>query len=65
MKYTKRKEQFPNEETLERLLVSVFGDYNQRFDTRCNTEFYKADAELVAMFETKNRAITGPFFTPL
>ncbi|MFW7384980.1 IS256 family transposase, partial [Vagococcus fluvialis] len=30
-KYTKRKEQFPNEESLERFLVSQFNEYNQKF----------------------------------
>ncbi|HHD7723675.1 TPA: IS256 family transposase, partial [Enterococcus faecium] len=30
-KYTKRKEQFPNEESLERFLVSQFNNYNQKF----------------------------------
>ena len=31
-KYTKRKEQFPNEESLERFLVTQFEDYNQHFE---------------------------------
>ncbi|KFN12081.1 transposase, Mutator family protein [Bacillus pseudomycoides] len=31
-KYTKRKEQFPNEESMERFLVSQFEDYNQLFE---------------------------------
>lgn len=50
-KYTKRKEQFPNEESMERFLVSQFEDYNQRFATRCHIGFKKARAALVAMFE--------------
>lgn len=52
-KYTKRKEQFPNEEALERFLVSQFEDYNHRFATRYHIGFDKARAELAAMFETK------------
>ncbi len=52
-KYTKRKEQFPNEESLERFLVSQFEDYNQRFLTRCHIGFDQARAELTAMFEEK------------
>jgi len=52
-KYTKRKEQFPNEEALERFLVSQFEDYNHRFATRCHIGFDKARAELAVMFETK------------
>ncbi len=52
-KYTKRKEQFPNEESLERFLVSQFEDYNQRFLTRCHIGFDQARAELTAMFEVQ------------
>lgn len=54
-KYTKRKEQFPNEEAMERFLVSQFEDYNQRFATRCHTGFNKARAALTAMFEETER----------
>ena len=50
-KYTKRKEQFPNEDSLERFLVSQFEDYNQNFATRCHIGFNQARAELEAMFE--------------
>lgn len=52
-KYSKRKEQFPNEESLERFLVSRFEEYNQRFATRCHIGFDKARAELETMFKTK------------
>ena len=51
-KYTKRKEQFPNEEALERFLVSQFEEYNQRFAVRCHTGFDQARAELAAMFKS-------------
>lgn len=50
-KYTKRKEQFPNEESLERFLVTQFEDYNERFATRCHIGFNKARAALEEMFE--------------
>ncbi|WP_141603792.1 IS256 family transposase [Terrilactibacillus laevilacticus] len=50
-KYTKRKEQFPNEASLERFLVSQFEDYNQCFATRCHIGFNKARAEIEKMFE--------------
>lgn len=50
-KYTKRKEQFPNEESLERFLVTQFEDYNERFATRCHIGFNKAHAALEEMFE--------------
>jgi transposase-like protein len=45
-KYTKRKEQFPNEEALEKFLVSQFKGFNQRFMTRCHIGFNEAYAEL-------------------
>jgi putative transposase len=51
-KYTKRKEQFPNEEALERFLVSQFEEYNRRFAVRCHTGFDQARAELAAMFKS-------------
>lgn len=38
-KYTKRKEQLPHEEALEKFLVAQFEGYNQRFATRCHTGF--------------------------
>lgn len=53
-KYTKRKEQFPNEEALEKFLVSQFEAYNQRFTTRCHIGFDQAHAELQEMFTTIN-----------
>lgn len=49
-KYTKRKEQFPNEESMERFLVKQFEDYNQRFATRCHIGFNQARAKLEEMF---------------
>ncbi|MDE8563246.1 transposase [Anoxybacillus rupiensis] len=51
-KYTKRKEQFPHEEALEKFLVSQFEDYNQRFATRCHIGFDQARTELQAMFKS-------------
>lgn len=50
-KYSKRKEQFPNEESLERFLVSQFDIYNQKFSTRCHLGFDQARAELASMFK--------------
>lgn len=51
-KYTKRKEQFPHEEALEKFLVTQFENYNQRFATRCHLGFDQARAELEDMFTT-------------
>jgi putative transposase len=53
-KHTKRKEQFPNEEALEKFLVTKFEEYNQRFTTRCHIGFDKARAELQEMFIIKD-----------
>src|SRR5699024_675295 len=38
-RYVKRKEQFPNEDALERFLVTQFLDYNQKFGIRCHRGF--------------------------
>src|SRR5699024_11704866 len=50
-RYVKRKEQFPNEDSLERFLVSQFLDYNHKFSMRCHRGFEKAKSELIQMFE--------------
>lgn len=49
--FHKRKEQFPNEESMERFLVTQFEDYNHRLATRCHIGFNKARSELTEMFE--------------
>ncbi|GAA0349145.1 IS256 family transposase [Bacillus horti] len=49
-RYSKRKEQFPNEESLERFLVSLVEPYNQKFSARCHIGFDQARAELSSMF---------------
>ncbi|PAC34389.1 IS256 family transposase [Caldifermentibacillus hisashii] len=50
-RYVKRKEQFPNEESLDRFLVIRFLDYNHKFGMRCHRGFEKAKSELIQMFE--------------
>lgn len=50
-RYTSRKEQFPNEESLERFLVTQFENYNQRGVMRCHRGFHMARTELERMFE--------------
>ncbi|AIY05399.1 IS256 family transposase [Planococcus sp. PAMC 21323] len=50
-KYSKRKEQFPNEDSLERFLVSQFEIYNQNFTPQCHIGFDKARTELAEMFK--------------
>jgi len=49
-KYTKRKEQFPNEESLERFLVSQFNDYNQKFLSRVHKGFKEIQDTLESIF---------------
>lgn len=50
-KYSKRKEQFPNEDSLDRFLVSQFAIHNENFSTRCHIGFNQARAELAEMFK--------------
>lgn len=49
-KYIKRKEQFPNEESLERFLVSQFNEYNQKFLGRDHKGFKEIQDTLELMF---------------
>ena len=48
---TKAKEQFPNEESLERYVCSYCMDYNRRYSLRVHRGFMEAQAELLMMFE--------------
>ena len=50
--YTKRKDQFPHEESAERFIVSRFWDYNDKQLARVHTGFGKAAAALEEMFES-------------
>ena len=47
----KAKEQFPNEDSLERYVCSYYMDYNQRFSLRVHRGFTEAQPELLEMFE--------------
>ncbi|MFV0558046.1 MAG: transposase, partial [Enterococcus sp.] len=47
---TKKKEQFPNEEALERFLVTQFLDYNNKHDDRCHRGFAQCRDTLESMF---------------
>lgn len=49
-KYSRRKEQFQNEESLERFLVSIFDTYNQKFLNRSHKGFQQVTDTLVSMF---------------
>ena len=49
-RYTKRKEQFPNEDSLIRFIGTYAGDYNQRFQMRIHKGFKLVTAELNEMF---------------
>ncbi|MGC3657849.1 transposase, partial [Enterococcus faecalis] len=52
-KYSRRKEQFQNEESLERFLVSIFDTYNQKFLTRSHKGFQQLTETLDSMFNEK------------
>lgn len=47
---TKRKEQFPNEDSLERYVCSFYCDYNQSMDRRVHKGFKECRPDLEAMF---------------
>ncbi len=49
-RYTKRKEQFPNEDSLIRFVGTYADDYNQRFQMRIHKGFKLVTAELNEMF---------------
>jgi len=49
-RYTKRKEQFPNEDSLIRFIGTYAGDYNQRYQMRIHKGFKLVTAELNEMF---------------
>ena len=48
-RYSRRKEQFPNEDSLERFLVSQFNQYNQRFLGRVHKGFKEIQDTLESM----------------
>ena len=48
-RYTRRKEQFPNEESLERFLISQFNQYNQKFLGRIHKGFKEIQDTLESM----------------
>ncbi len=50
---TKKKEQFPNEESLERFVCNFFLDYNLRLGSRIHKGFGEVTSELNEMFESR------------
>ena len=46
----KLKEQFPNEDSLERFACMVYCDYNRRFSGKAHRGFQEAYSELLEMF---------------
>lgn len=50
--YTKRKDQFPNEASMERFIVSRFNDYNDKHLSRVHAGFGKAEAKLEEMYKS-------------
>jgi len=51
-RYTKRKEQFPNEESLERFLVSRLNEYNHTHLSKCHQGLKQCLNDIKDMFET-------------
>ncbi len=49
----KQKEQFPNEESLERFVCTQFMEYNQRFSNRIHRGFNKVQKELLYIFDQR------------
>lgn len=49
-RYSRRKEQFQNEESLKRFLVSIFDTYNQKFLNGSHKGFQQVTDTLVSMF---------------
>jgi len=49
----KLKEQFPNEDALERFVCGYYSEYNRKHSTRIHRGFKQAEAELLDMFEEK------------
>ena len=47
---TKRKEQFPNEDSLDRFVCTQFIEYNQKFSDRIHKGFNQVQAEINEMF---------------
>ena len=48
---TKRKEQFPNEDSLDRFVCTQFMEYNQKFNDRVHKGFNMVQLEINEMFE--------------
>lgn len=51
--HTKLKEQFPNEDSLERFVCSYYCDYNRKRGDNTHRGFLEAEPELVEMFQVK------------
>lgn len=50
---TRKKEQFPNEASLERFVCSLFIEWNHKYLNRIHKGFTKAENELSLLFETQ------------
>ena len=48
---TKTKEQFPNEDSLERFICGYYSEYNRKVSGKAHRGFKEAEAELLAMFD--------------
>lgn len=53
---TKRKEQFPNEDSLSRFVCSFYTGYNRKWSAKSHKGFKEAEAELLQMFDSRYAA---------
>lgn len=56
---TKGKEQFPNEESMDRFICGVYCEYNRKHSDRTHKGFKQAEPELLEMFEQRYPASAG------
>ena len=49
--YTRKKEMFPNENSLERFVCSIYNDYNAKEILKTNAKFEECSIELAQLFE--------------
>lgn len=57
---TKKKEQFPNEDSLSRFACSFYSEYNRKWSCKRHKGFKEAEAELTAMFDRRYATSRNP-----
>ncbi len=62
---TKRKEQFPNEDSLDRFVCDYMMEYNRKFSTRIHKGFGAVQSEILTLFETRYGNCNSLVYTQL